>query len=321
MKKIASFVSLTLAAVGLASGCAVDVQDEALDVGAGDEAVCNNVDGTNAMLASLASVMAVEFGRWQITQDLVVGVGTNNQQILKIKDKSKCLDGGKCARTQWILDWQNSQYDQQYVFKGGQKLNSWTFASRLVAGFGNQLTCDNRGFGDANGCRIGEKIGNTWYGVSHFLNKTSAVPTTCDGVDQGLELWTYSAVRGKSDGTIGNPGGTPAPLPAGGANELRKKLIWATNGATSPNMTSPNPYLVFSSPDNMTVVIDPGGDNGEQPPPPAQVCDDKCQGTAPVPAPDGVNLPFGCCTCNGVGGLFKPATGRVPPGTWKCMPS
>lgn len=332
MKKIVSFVSLTLAAVGLASGCAYDVQEEA-DVGMGEEAACNNLDGTNAMLASLAAVIGHELGRWQITQDFQVTTGHNNQQILKLKDatRSKCLNGSNCRNIDWMLAWQDSRADQQFVFKGGQKLNSWTYASRLVAGYNNQVTCDNRGFTDVNGCRIGEKINNQWVGVSHFLKRTAREPfTSCNGLDEGLELWTFSAVRGKTDGSIGDPGVT-LPLPANGANELRKKLIWAYNGASSPNVPENqiNPYLVFSSPDNMTVKIDPGGDNGEQPPPPAQSCVDACQMPPFNPAPP-AGSPDVCCTCattNAAGqptiitGTLRPwidAPRRIPAGTLKC---
>src|SRR5688572_27384361 len=94
MKKIASFVSISLAAVGLAAGSSVDVQEEGFDVGAGEEAVCNNLDGTNAMLASLASAIGNELGRWEIVKDFEVYRGYNYQEMIRVKStsRSKCLN-------------------------------------------------------------------------------------------------------------------------------------------------------------------------------------------------------------------------------------
>jgi hypothetical protein len=321
MKKIASFVSISLAAVGLAAGCSVEVQEEGVDVG--EAAVCNNVDGTNAMLASLASAIGNELGRWEMLKDFEIYRGYNNQEMIRVKSasRSKCLNN--CRNIDYILQWQDSRNDQLFVFKGGQKLNSWTFASRLVNGYRAQQTCEARSATDTNTCKITEMVGTVRKDVHHFLEKTSAVHTTCDGVDQGLLLVDYKATRGKADGTHGELS-PEALLP--NANQLNRKLVWAYNGITTPNPPAHeqhliNPYLQFAAINNMTVQIDPGGDNGEEPPTPGGGCRDGCQ----VPG-GGFDLsqpaPGQCCTCNSVAGFYRKYTG--PRGnlvdTFKCTP-
>jgi hypothetical protein len=313
MKKFASIVSLSLASVALAAGCSVDVQDEAFDVGAGEEAVCNNLDGTNAMLASLAAAMGSELGRWDILKDMEIYRGYNNQEMLRIKSSVRYRCTNSCKYTDWVLSLQDSRYDQSFIFQGGQKLNSWTFASRLVNGYRAQQTCEARSLTDTNTCKGAE---------DHFLEKTAVADATCDGVDQGLAFFTFKATKGLSGGGEVSP---EAPLVA--PNKLNRKLVWAYNNITTPNPPAHeqhliNPYLQFSvAADGMSVVIDPGEDTVDVPPPPPATCIDACQVPPTTPS---VNLsqpaPGVCCTCNGVAGFMKPAGGRFPAGTFKCMP-
>ena len=136
-------VSLLIAAAGsslIFAGCSVETVDaESEAVGENVEAVCANGDGTNPMLALLANAMAKELGRWELTSDFEKFRGFNNQDMLRLKSSAVCTNG--CATIKQILAYQDSRLDQVFQFADGTKLNSWTFASRLVSGYDVMKAC------------------------------------------------------------------------------------------------------------------------------------------------------------------------------------
>jgi hypothetical protein len=308
MKKIASFVSLSVAALGLAAGCAVEAVDSAeLDaVGAGEEAACSNPDGTNAMIASLAAAIGAELGRFELLSDFEIYRGTYNQEMLRIKSSVRYASPARCrnncAGIDALLAFQEPSLDQQWKFKDGTKLNSWTYASRLATGYRNQQTCEGRPSTDANTCKGAE---------THYLERVGITNALCDNVDYGMNMVQLRATKGNTNGSEFSPE-TALVTP----NRLNRKLVWANNNSSSPNDSSKlNPFLQFSVVDGFTVEVDPGdGTQGEEPAPPA-ACEAMCQATS-NPAIAGA-----CCICAGVSGTMKPWTGyRIPPNSFKCLP-
>jgi hypothetical protein len=306
MKKFVSFVSLTLATLGVAAGCAVDVQDEGADVGAGEEAACENINGVNAMMASLASAIGVELGRWDLVKDFEIYIGYNYQENIRIKQSVRYRCKNSCRNIDALLIWQDSRNDQQFRFKDGTKLNSWVFAARLVAGYRNQQTCESRSSTDVATCKGVE---------DHFLERTAIANATCGGVDYGLSLYTYRATRGLASGGEANPY-TDVPLTY--PNRLMRKLVWANNNSSNPN-DSPNlnPYLQFAvAADGMSVVIDPGDGTVEEPPPPPATpisILEMCQKYSPAESLVGRD-----CLCNGVYTTMKVWVGKSA-GWHKCQ--
>jgi hypothetical protein len=276
MKKIASFVSLTVAAAALSAGCAVDVADEAA-LGGAEEALCPNPEGTNLMLATLAVAIAKDMNRWNLVGDFEKYRGYNNQEMIRIKSASRTLLCGAstCANVDAILALQDSRNDQKIVFSDGTKLSSWTFAARLVAGWDRQKTCEDRKKnGDPNSCSS----------ELHYLTYTDTYPGTCDGGQ--IMMTKFAATKGNSNGT--NAGGA-LQYPA----QLQNKLIWAENG----NLNT-NPYLQFNVlPGGLDIEIDPGqcmtGDPGcvEQG---SGTCANAWQACQRFSVP---NIVGQCCTC------------------------
>jgi hypothetical protein len=244
MKKFAPLV-ITAAAMAFA-GCAVDTGAPS-ETATGEDiaASCTNPEGTNAAIAVLAEAITHELHRWQLTTDFYVGTGSNNQQVLKLTSAglAACNPSG-CPETQNILAVQDSTMDQQVVIDG-TRVSSWSFASRVVTGFGNQKTCQQN-----RQCPF----------VAHvfdYQNGSYVQPTISAG--PCMTLFTHP---------VSAPGG--AALTSTQVNQLANALIWTTgNGA--------NPYIAFQGTAS-TVSIDPGGNLN----PPGQTgSGDTCQVYSP----------------------------------------
>src|SRR6185295_15422162 len=80
----------------------------------------------------------------QVTKDLYIFRGTYNQEQLGITSTGLAQCSNGCKNVKSLLSYQDARTDQTLEFAGGQKLNAWTYASRLTAGFKSQQTCDGR---------------------------------------------------------------------------------------------------------------------------------------------------------------------------------
>ena len=180
-----------------------------------------------------------------------------------------------------LLSFQDALTDQTLVFKGGQKLNAYVYAARLVAGWRSQQTCDTR---------PDNKRGDNCPATAHKLNIKSIVPGGCD------TMATYDVTT-----TTGGVYSQPA--------QLHNKLLWAQNGGFTPDKL--NPYISFTNNGN-TVSIDPvGGLNPPTPTPPvAGSCWDACTLYSEI------SVATQCCSCNGATGALKVA--MRDPNTYNC---
>jgi hypothetical protein len=223
MRKLISFFTVTTALAALASACAVEAPtEEEMNLGTAEEAVssCTNPEGTNAMIAALAVAIGKELKRWQITTDFKLVAGPNWQTFMELTPTglAQCTNG--CANVKALLFFQDSRYDGQVVFPGGIKLSSYSYAARLVAGYGEQKVCEGRPANntDPNNCAAEQ----------HKLSLAYTSPGPCD------TNYTFNA-RNPWGGMLQNPA------------LLKNKLLWT--GTT-------NPYVAFTS-TNSTVTIDP----------------------------------------------------------------
>jgi len=103
------------------------------------QALCENPQGTNAMIGLLANAMASELGHWQLLSDMETFRGFNNQLMLRVKAGVPCANG--CTTVNSLLQFQDSRLDQKFHFADGTALSSWNFASRLATGWDNQVAC------------------------------------------------------------------------------------------------------------------------------------------------------------------------------------
>lgn len=287
-------MSLALVAANVSTGCAVDAgTDEQL--GTDESAVCQNLDGTNAMLASLATAIANDLGRWEITKDFEIFRGTYYQEQLRIRQSSRGLCRNGCKNTDALLALQDARKDQLFIFKDGSKLNSWTFAARLVAGYRSQQTCEARARnGDPNSCTT----------EAHYLEPVSSTPATCGGVDYGLSMNVYKTSKATSAGLKVDPEQRLAY-----PQQLKKKLLWAENGSTGTN-----PYLQFAAlADGIHIEVDPAKGTTEEPIAPA-TC-----GSTQLKLSLTQDITNTCCSYNGsTNTVYKPypALGN---GWYKCQ--
>jgi hypothetical protein len=221
MKKTFASLMFAAAAVSSLAGCSTEATTEL--TAEQSAAICANPEGTNAAIAALAVAITQELHRWNLTTDFYVKTGFNNQQVLALTQAGLNACGGSCPITTEILAMQDSRMDQKVVF-GGAKLSSWSFASRLVTGFGNQRACQTGGR-----CPF----------VSHVFgyDPATTTPGACD------TLFTFSVAKPASMG-----GGA---LTATQVSQLNNALVWTTGNG-------PNPYIAFQSTAS-TVTIDPTG--------------------------------------------------------------
>jgi hypothetical protein len=187
---------------------------------------CNNVDGTNAVMAGLAVAAAQELRRWQPTRDFVV-FGTSGwsesspgpQQAIKLTatGKAQCADG-RCWNTQALLDLQYDQANDKVKFPGNVTLSPGALRSRLVAKLREQQTCESRPANGGNNCPVEE----------HTLAFQRSEPGGCD------TNFFFKATQ---------PNGQALRYPA----QLKNKLQW---------VDMYNPYIGFQSA-GAVVSIDP----------------------------------------------------------------
>jgi hypothetical protein len=221
MRKLISCFAVTTALAALASACAVEAPtEEEMNLGTAEEASCTNPEGTNAMIAALAVAIGRELKRWQITTDFRLVAGPNWQTFMELTPTglAQCTNG--CANVKALLFFQDARYDGQVVFPGGIRLSSYSYASRLVAGYNEQKVCEGRppNNTDPNNC----------FAEQHKLSLAYTSPGPCD------VNYTFNA-RTPTGGMLQKPA------------LLKNKLLWT--GTT-------NPYVAFTS-TNSTVTIDP----------------------------------------------------------------
>jgi hypothetical protein len=286
MKKIASFVSLALATTAFAAGCSYDVES-AEEVANTEEAACANPEGTNLMLASLATAMANELHRWDIVNDFEIYRGANYQEMLRLSTKGKAICGSNCFNIEALLSLQDSKNDQKIRFTDGTKLNSWTFASRLTAGWKEQKTCQDRAAnGNINACSS----------EFHYLTLQTSGPSSC-GPQAALN--TYKAEKGQSNGLANLGGNLSYP------DQLRKKLVWADKDSPIKDSAGKpiNPYLQFAViSGGQAIEVDPDWCmNGGCPPvqEPGACANQFCSKTSMV------NLSGQCCSCQQPTGVLN----------------
>jgi hypothetical protein len=221
MKTLVSTVFAAFA-VSSTTGCSVEIGTEAGLTAEETAATCENVEGTNAAIASLATNIAQELGRWQITTDFYTYYGYQNQRMLGLTAAGLAACGGSCPFTSNMLAMQDARMDQQIILDN-TRLSSWSFASRLTTGFDNQVSC---------------QLNNQCPFVAHALGSNpTASPGPCG------TFFTFPVSKPASQG-----GGT---LTVSEATGLQNALIWTTGNG-------PNPYIAFQA-TSSTVAIDPTG--------------------------------------------------------------
>jgi hypothetical protein len=270
------------------AGCAAETgaPNEAV-TGEDSAAYCSNPEGTNAAIAALAEAITHDLHRWNITSDFYMGTGTYNQQVLKLTSAGLSACGGQCLETQNILAFQDATMDQVLVLDG-TKVSSYSFASRLVTGYNNQIACQRN-----NQCPFPSHLFD-------YRNGAWVQPTVSPGPCATLFTHPVSA-----------PGG--AALSSTQVSQLANALIW-TNG------NGPNPYIAFQ-PSASTVSIDPTGDVNT----PSQQTGGVygCNATGVVNNQP-VNLTGLACTCqNGVvnipNGMLKVTMPKLAPNNYQCV--
>jgi N-acetylmuramoyl-L-alanine amidase len=250
MKKIASIVSLALAATGIASGCAVDAVDganpETVDTVEG--AICSPTaqdNAVSAMFANLATTMAIEFKRMNFTRDLEVYQGGQYQQMLRVTAASRALCGpDQCRATDALLAFQNpAWYQKKFVFSNGTELDPWTFSARLVAGWNAQKVCEDRfRQGNVNACVT----------EPHYLDKVSVQPVAPACGIGNLSLVTFKASKADMNGNKLSP-----EQPLSDISKIQRRYLWTDQDQNLP--VNDNEFMRFStSADGIYVTTDPG---------------------------------------------------------------
>jgi hypothetical protein len=270
------FSHLIVAAAAMAplTGCMAEGQDVADGTVADEGAAvsCPNAQGTNAMIAALAVAIGTEMHRWQVTKDLYIFTGTYSQQQLGITSTGLAQCSNGCKNVKSLLSYQDARTDQTLEFKGGEKLSAYSYAARLVAGFGNQKVCEGR---------VDNHRGDNCPAEAHKLTVASVAPGGCD------TMVTYNATN-LTGGALAYPG------------QLHNKLLWAENGGFEPAQL--NPYIGFSA-TGSTVSIDPTG--GLTPPTPAPPAPNSCWDGCSIYSE--TNIATQCCLCNGATKTLKQA--------------
>ena len=271
MRKLVSLLVASAAIVGLASGCAVESVGEQESASSDHLALmnCANPEGTNAMIAAVAVAIANDLGRWNVSADFTTKIGTYNQRHLTLTNTglAQCsARGNACENVKALLFFQDAKYDNYIRFPGNVKLSAWSYASRLVAGWEGQKTCEARPASSPDSCPA----------ENHKLTLLSTSPGGCD------MNFTYNP-ENATGGALNNPA------------QLKNKLLWANDGASKDR---PNPYIQFQSTAS-TVTIDPTWELNE----PGSASGGSCLVTCQK-YDRNTNLTGTCCTCNGQSGTF-----------------
>jgi hypothetical protein len=232
---------------------------------------CNNVDGTNSVMAALAVATAQELRRWQPSRDFVV-FGTSGrseaslgpQQAIKLTPtgKAQCADG-RCFNVQALLDMQYDQANDMVKLPGNVTLSPGALRSRLVAKLREQQTCEQRpSNGSAQNCPVEE----------HKLTFQRAEKGGCD------TNFFFKATQ---------PNGQALKFPA----QLKNKLQW---------VDMRNPYIGFQSAGDI-VSIDPTFGLNQANSTSSGACFAACTRIS-TEAVTGA-----CCSCNGASRKFSRA--------------
>jgi hypothetical protein len=255
-----------------------DIEDEAAlsedaELGEADQSLvsCNNVDGTNSVMAALAVATATELRRWQPSRDFVV-FGTSGrseaslgpQQAIKLTPtgKAQCSDG-RCFNVQALLDLQYDQANNMVKLPGNVTLSPGALRSRLVAKLREQQTCEQRPVnGSASNCPVEE----------HKLTFQRAEKGGCD------TNFFFKATQ---------PSGLALRFPA----QLKNKLLW---------VDAQNPYIGFQNVGDV-VSIDPTFGLNEANSVSTGACYNACTRISST------NVGGACCACNGVSRTFARA--------------
>jgi len=222
MKKFAALI-IAVAAASFA-GCAMESNDLASSEQSEEQAAvaCSNADGTNGMIAALAVAAGQEMHRWNVLTDFYEFRGFQSQLMLGITAAGKTACGGSCPAVANILAFQDSRLDQKAVI-AGTKLNSWSFASRLTAGWDKQKACSQGGWCPSQ--------------AHQFAPASSITPANCNT----SMLFSFPVTK---------PGGgalTPAQIA-----QLNNALVFTTAAGT-------NPFVEFTSTATSVSVGDVGG--------------------------------------------------------------
>lgn len=223
MRKFASLI-IAAATVGFA-GCAMDSSDVASNEQIEEQAAvaCSNPDGTNGMIAALAVAIGKDMHRWNLVTDFYEFRGFQNQLMLGITAAGKAACGaGACPTVANILAFQDSRLDQKAVI-AGTKLSSWSFASRLTAGWEKQKACGQGGW-----CAF----------QPHQLGAASSITA---GNCNTSSLFTFPVTK---------PGG--GALTAAQIAQLNNALVFTTANGTDP-------FVQFTSNATSVSVGDVGG--------------------------------------------------------------
>lgn len=281
MKKFAPlFITAAAIATASLSGCAAESGDQPQMTTEDLQATCANPDGTNAAIAALAEAITHELHRWQVTTDFVVGTGSNNQQVLKLSAAGLAACGGKCPETQNMLAFQDSSMDQVLILDGTH-VSSWAFASRVVTGFGNQVSCQKN-----KQCPFVAHVFDFKNGA--YVPPVITSSTICD------TLYTHP---------VAAPGG--AALTSAQITQLSNALIWTTGNG-------PNPYIQFQGGAG-TVTIDPTGDMNN---PGAGSATYGCNQYSPT---DLTHAACTCSTTGINNGMLKQTKPLATPNTYYCV--
>jgi hypothetical protein len=252
IKKISALVISSLGVVALSSGCAVDAveSEELLGTEEQEAQVCSNDQATNAIISTMAVVVAREVGRWQPKTDLKMDASSNWNLALTSTAIARCNDrknrnvpgaNYNCKDTANLLALQWGSAGMQ--FGGAQMTNDAILQQRLYSYWNNQMNCSNDQNGDqgqAHQCP----------GESHELTMYRATTSgsTCAG---GKDYWykaTYAA---------GHPKAGQA-LSVADATQVRNNLKWAGESGGGGN-----PYLQYELDPNVPgdIKVDPLDEN------------------------------------------------------------
>jgi hypothetical protein len=261
-------MGLSIGIVGLASACSVDATSGSTEevVATGEQALCANQDGTNAVLAGLGAATARELHRWAPAKDFQWN-GWTNRLELTATGKQRCADG-KCFNVQELLNMQSDAAANLVVFPGGNILKPDTLRSRLYSYYSAQMVCYSR---------PDNHTGDDCPMEGHALKQVSVTTGGCD------KMFTFKATAEDGWSLLKEPA------------QLKNHLWWVGYNRDAPMA---NPYLSFQSTAS-TVSIDPtvGLTEGDV------TSSGSC--TAACTAISSVSLVGQCCSCNGVNKTYS----------------
>ncbi len=232
---------------------------------------CNNVDGTNSVMAALAVAAAKELKRWQPSLDFKTiktdrssenTTGQSEAIALTATGKAQCA-GGNCWNTQALLNMQYYPATGKIILPGNIVLNPDALRTRLVAKLWEQKSCELRpANGGTSNCPV----------ETHKLAFTTSAKGGCD------TNFFFKATQ---------PSGAALTYPA----QLKNKLLW---------VDANNPYVQFQSVGDV-ISIDPTYGLNEDTTTTTGSCTASCVRLSST------NIAGACCSCNGATKTFSKA--------------